>query len=559
MDHDSPHSMHFTSHTQTSNSGSVTHININSTSTSTTRTRTRSRSIFSSLGSLRSRPSSHPPAQQPSPGHGSTSRATEQPASPAQNARSMRESRRRSRFSPSAIGARISQFGSSLLSSIRPDRRDNLPAPASSEPVANPRLIASNTTSTDPIYLNTWSDVSTENELPVRRSSSSLSLVRSESPSPNDFSRSEDPSPPQSTWPRRSESNNTEDQATILAQLLAIAATATAISLVDNSRLIDSNLTGHTILGSPSSSGNGATNENETTFTGFLSSLRTGLLASELSSSFNNDSSTSNNSTTGDDESPPNRPVNFFRMFRFPPSPSEPNQVPILMVGVRPVENRSSSPAQAPFSSLGGSQTGSRRDLFMRDEDSEVDDIDADSIIFRNTALHDSPSTRNNDGNNQESPRQSWVIFVLGGTYPMDHPVLLAPSLFSDNPSYEDLITLESFMGQVKPPVATAADVERSGGLYTVGSSSELEPPIGEDSRCLICLSNYVSGDECRKLNDCCHSFHQECIDQWLLRGRNSCPLCRREGVKHAAEEDAPTAATTAPTTVTDLPNMTSL
>jgi hypothetical protein len=383
--------------------------------------------------------------------------------------------------------------------------------------------------------------------------------MRSDSPSPDGFSRRDDPSPPQSTWSRHSDPHNTEDQVTILAQLLAVAATATAISLVDNSRLIDSNLTGRTILGSPSHSNNAITSESETTFTGFLSSLRTGLLASELSSSFNNDSSTSDNANTAGDEPASNRPVNFFRMFRFTPSPTEPNQVPILMVGVRPVENRNNSPVQTEFSSLGGNQTGSRRDTFMGDDDSEGEDTDTDSIIFRNTVQRDSANTRSNDGNSQESPRQSWVIFVLGGTYPMDHPVLLAPSLFSDNPSYEDLMILESFMGQVKPPVATAADVERSGGLYTVGSGSELEPSVEEDNRCLICLSNYVSGEECRKLNDCCHSFHRECIDQWLLRGRNSCPLCRREGVKHAAEEDTPTAAPAASTTVPDLPNMMSL
>lgn len=50
--------------------------------------------------------------------------------------------------------------------------------------------------------------------------------------------------------------------------------------------------------------------------------------------------------------------------------------------------------------------------------------------------------------------------------------------------------------------------------------------------RCLICLSSYETDEECRQLKTCGHMFHKECIDQWLLTGRNSCPLCRGEGVK---------------------------
>lgn len=44
-------------------------------------------------------------------------------------------------------------------------------------------------------------------------------------------------------------------------------------------------------------------------------------------------------------------------------------------------------------------------------------------------------------------------------------------------------------------------------------------------SACLICLCNYVDGEELRRLL-CLHHFHSSCIDQWLLN-HLSCPFCR--------------------------------
>ncbi|XP_058764681.1 RING-H2 finger protein ATL5-like [Vicia villosa] len=43
---------------------------------------------------------------------------------------------------------------------------------------------------------------------------------------------------------------------------------------------------------------------------------------------------------------------------------------------------------------------------------------------------------------------------------------------------------------------------------------------------CAICLSEYTDGDECRKLPNCDHVFHSQCIDRWFT-SQSSCPLCR--------------------------------
>jgi hypothetical protein len=130
---------------------------------------------------------------------------------------------------------------------------------------------------------------------------------------------------------------------------------------------------------------------------------------------------------------------------------------------------------------------------------------------------------------------------VLGGSYPENHPILTTPSLFSDSPTYEDMLLLSTLMGPVKPPVATEDDVAAAGGIYTIreysgrlyaqGAESDDMVEIGSESRCLVCLCDYEVREEARKLINCGHLFHKLCIDQWLTTGRNSCPLCRGQGV----------------------------
>ncbi|AEE32405.1 RING-H2 finger protein ATL75 [Arabidopsis thaliana] len=49
-------------------------------------------------------------------------------------------------------------------------------------------------------------------------------------------------------------------------------------------------------------------------------------------------------------------------------------------------------------------------------------------------------------------------------------------------------------------------------------------PGIGEE--CVICLSDFVSGEQLRLLPKCNHGFHVRCIDKWLQH-HLTCPKCR--------------------------------
>ncbi|KAL3488721.1 formyl transferase-domain-containing protein [Aspergillus germanicus] len=122
---------------------------------------------------------------------------------------------------------------------------------------------------------------------------------------------------------------------------------------------------------------------------------------------------------------------------------------------------------------------------------------------------------------------RSWLIYVVGTNLSENHPAFAAPSLFTDNPTYEDMVLLSSLLGPVKPPVATQEDLTSAGGLFRVveyGGSLVAEGVegagtirISEGERCLICLSDYEAAEELRQLTKCQHLYHRDCIDQVLL------------------------------------------
>ncbi|KAI8910121.1 hypothetical protein EDD86DRAFT_204578 [Gorgonomyces haynaldii] len=49
--------------------------------------------------------------------------------------------------------------------------------------------------------------------------------------------------------------------------------------------------------------------------------------------------------------------------------------------------------------------------------------------------------------------------------------------------------------------------------------------------KCNICLQDYED-DEPLRILKCRHGFHQQCLDNWLVTSKNSCPLCRQECTK---------------------------
>ncbi|KAJ6002381.1 hypothetical protein N7451_004928 [Penicillium sp. IBT 35674x] len=184
----------------------------------------------------------------------------------------------------------------------------------------------------------------------------------------------------------------------------------------------------------------------------------------------------------------------------------------------------------------------------------------SDSEYARHRALGSGSVRRNGVVEPDQPPPsggRSWLIYVVGTNLSENHPALTTPSLFTDNPTYEDMILLSSLLGPAKPPVATQADVNSAGGLFrlveydgslvaeSINGAGAIQIQDGE--RCLICLSDYEVAEEVRELVKCKHVFHRDCIDQWLTTGRNSCPLCRGEGVDETPSNSGPAPADAVP------------
>ncbi|WVR09320.1 hypothetical protein IAU60_006385 [Kwoniella sp. DSM 27419] len=144
-------------------------------------------------------------------------------------------------------------------------------------------------------------------------------------------------------------------------------------------------------------------------------------------------------------------------------------------------------------------------------------------------------------------PLNTYVVYVIGGNYPRNHPVLAIPSLMTGGPLTDEEMTLVGeLMGQAKPPTVQKEDIEKSGLKLVKGESMGAERDNGSlleacVERCLICLGDYEPDDQCRILN-CRHGYHKDCVDQWLSTGRNSCPACRSEAVDTSKTSASPTA-----------------
>ncbi|GAA0170626.1 hypothetical protein LIER_24849 [Lithospermum erythrorhizon] len=67
--------------------------------------------------------------------------------------------------------------------------------------------------------------------------------------------------------------------------------------------------------------------------------------------------------------------------------------------------------------------------------------------------------------------------------------------------------------------------------------SDIIEPP----ERCAVCLYDFDGNDEIRRLRNCVHIFHKNCLDRWLDHDQKTCPLCRTqfvpEDMQHAFNE----------------------
>ncbi|XP_019057965.1 PREDICTED: E3 ubiquitin-protein ligase MBR1 [Tarenaya hassleriana] len=108
--------------------------------------------------------------------------------------------------------------------------------------------------------------------------------------------------------------------------------------------------------------------------------------------------------------------------------------------------------------------------------------------------------------------------FVMGGVFD-SHDHFRDLRLDVDNMSYEQLLELGDRIGYVNTGLKEE-EINRC--------LRKIKPSISDaDKKCSICQEEYGIDEETGKLN-CGHSFHVECVKQWLSR-KNACPVCKTE------------------------------
>ena len=225
-----------------------------------------------------------------------------------------------------------------------------------------------------------------------------------------------------------------------------------------------------------------------------------------------------------------------------PPGPQPPPSTPATTLNLSAGPSGATTPATStsPPSPTTQSSAPSRRNSFIRRGagstlEPTAEEPQAHPRNARPRRLSESDFTRYGAGaprrrgvvepdNNPGEGSRSWIIYVLGGSYPENHPILTTPSLFTDSPTYEDMMLLSSILGPAKPPVASEEDVASAPGLFRIHSNAGVlvaEAAEGDESihlvpgaRCLVCLCDFEADEEARKLVKCEHMFHKICIDQ---------------------------------------------
>ncbi|KAG2667509.1 hypothetical protein I3760_15G118700 [Carya illinoinensis] len=97
-----------------------------------------------------------------------------------------------------------------------------------------------------------------------------------------------------------------------------------------------------------------------------------------------------------------------------------------------------------------------------------------------------------------------------------------------DTMSYEELLELGERIGHVSTGLKEE-EIGRCLRKIKLSLANDLSPHLSKQAerKCCICQEEYEADDEMGKL-DCGHSYHIQCIKQWLTQ-KKACPVCKAE------------------------------
>lgn len=112
---------------------------------------------------------------------------------------------------------------------------------------------------------------------------------------------------------------------------------------------------------------------------------------------------------------------------------------------------------------------------------------------------------------------------------PHDDPDVTVTHPMDIEPTAEDLKASENLLPVVGDRSHDVGEGPSSGiSPKTSGRNNVVPDSIGREI-CPICIVDFEEGDDIRLLPcEGKHSFHQQCVDPWLLTLSSSCPICRQ-------------------------------
>ncbi|PSS11868.1 E3 ubiquitin-protein like [Actinidia chinensis var. chinensis] len=155
------------------------------------------------------------------------------------------------------------------------------------------------------------------------------------------------------------------------------------------------------------------------------------------------------------------------------------------------------------------------------------------------TAVLPLPDRGDGDAPSSSSSSVIIVIIIISSAIIVSSSIYLLLRCFrrrSFSSTVDDVVSANNNSNNLRDrsrydQTAPSDDLMENLPVFTFGSvTGNL---VGGD--CAVCLSKFEPNDQLRLLPLCCHAFHTQCIDAWLLSNQ-TCPLCR--STVHPTETD---------------------
>jgi hypothetical protein len=145
------------------------------------------------------------------------------------------------------------------------------------------------------------------------------------------------------------------------------------------------------------------------------------------------------------------------------------------------------------------------------------------ATAFPSRSTRNTSSANNSNQHNQQThaniyqyafPSESIYTFTPGEATVNDRDTQLLTSILGLFASPSGT----SFLDPI-PVYPTTTQINQASTVRTANNTDD-------ENNCSICRENFIEGEELRNLNNCSHTFHKVCIDQWF-RTNVHCPICR--------------------------------